>query len=99
MDGTQFPSLPFSSSAIRRNAMADDLKAGFTGSPAEPLEGVRKAAQTATDAVKRETSALAAGAADHPHTATTVAIAIGAFAFALGYLMGRSSVEPRGYWR
>lgn len=39
-------------------AKDDDLKAGFTGTPEEPLAGVRKAAQTATEAVKRERRAL-----------------------------------------
>ncbi|WP_457584514.1 hypothetical protein [Ensifer canadensis] len=78
----------------------DDLTAGFTGTPIEPPTGVRKAAKTASDAVKRETHAVALAAADHPHTATGLVLAIGALAFAIGFVMGRSSIEnERGYWR
>jgi len=74
-------------------AKDDDLKAGFTGTPEEPLAGVRKAAQTATEAVKRETSAVATAA-------TTLGLLIGALAFTIGYVVGRSSVDTgRGYWR
>lgn len=80
--------------------MANDLEAGFTGTPTEQPEAVRKIARTATDAVKRETSALAAGAADHPQAATGVVFGIGALAFVIGYLMGRSSATPSArYWR
>lgn len=80
--------------------MAEDLKAGFTGSPIEQPEGMRKAARSATGVVRRETSALAAGAADHPHTATTVVLAIGALAFGLGYLIGHSAGQTDSrYWR
>ncbi|MBZ9790540.1 hypothetical protein K9B32_10455 [Rhizobium sp. 3T7] len=78
----------------------EELNAGFTGSPADQPEGMRKAARTATDAVKRETNALAVGVANHPHTATTLVVAIGALAFGLGYLMGRSSTaKDYSYWR
>lgn len=81
-------------------AKDDDLKAGFTGTPDEPLAGVRKAAQTVTEAVRRETSAVATAAAEHPHTATTLGVIIGALAFTIGYVLGRSSVNSgRGYWR
>lgn len=77
----------------------DTLNAGFTGTPAEPPTGARKAARTAALAVKRETSAVAAAAANHPHTATGLTLAIGALAFALGYVAGRSSAgSERGYW-
>jgi len=48
----------------------DELNAGFAGTPTEQPEGVRKIAKTATDAVERQTSALAVGAAEHPQTAT-----------------------------
>ncbi len=79
--------------------MAKELEAGFTGTPTEPPTGVRKVAQNAADAVKRETSAVAAGAADHPRTATSIVLAIGALAFTAGYLMGRSSAErDYRYW-
>ncbi|MGF6175045.1 hypothetical protein ABIE33_003353 [Ensifer sp. 4252] len=78
----------------------DDLTAGFTGTPIDPPRGVRKAAKTATDVVRRETSAVAAAAADNPHTATGLVLAIGAIAFAIGYVLGRSSVENGpSYWR
>lgn len=80
-------------------AKNDDLKAGFTGKPKEPLTGVRKAAQTATDAVSREANAVATGAADHPYTATGLTLTVGLLSFAIGYVMGRSSVDKRSYWR
>lgn len=47
--------------------MSKDLSVGFTGIPREPATGVRKVAKNAVDTVRRETSAVAAGAADHPH--------------------------------
>ncbi|WP_025430275.1 hypothetical protein [Ensifer adhaerens] len=79
----------------------NDLTTGFTGTPTEPPTGVRKVAKAAGDVVKRETSAVAAAAADHPHTATGLVLTIGALAFAIGYIMGRSSIEDtrQGYWR
>ncbi|KQV29684.1 hypothetical protein ASC97_23215 [Rhizobium sp. Root1203] len=78
----------------------DDLNAGFTGTPTEQPTGLRKVAKTATDAVVRESGAVAAGAADHPHTATTIALTIGAVAFGLGYLMGRAAgANDYRYWR
>ncbi|MBZ7927291.1 hypothetical protein LAC81_35720 (plasmid) [Ensifer adhaerens] len=81
-------------------AKDDNLKAGFTGTPEEPLAGFRKVAQTATDAVKRETSAVATAAAQHPQTASTLAVLIGALAFTIGYVLGSSSVDRKwGYWR
>jgi alpha-D-ribose 1-methylphosphonate 5-triphosphate synthase subunit PhnH len=80
-------------------SMTEDLKAGFTGSPPEQPEGIRKVAQTATDAMRRETSAVAIGAAEHPHAATTLVLAISALAFGLGYLVGRSSAESPTRWR
>ncbi|MDP9810384.1 hypothetical protein J2W42_003245 [Rhizobium tibeticum] len=78
----------------------DELNAGFTGTPAEEPTGIRKATKAATDAVVRETTAVATGAADHPHTATTLVLTIGALAFGLGYLMGRSAAaNDYSYWR
>lgn len=78
----------------------EDLNAGFTGTPTEQPEGVRKMAKTASDVVKRETSAVAAGVAEHPSTATSVVLGIGMLAFAMGYLVGRSSAQSRyRYWR
>ncbi|MET0445175.1 MAG: hypothetical protein ABW151_11430 [Pseudorhodoplanes sp.] len=80
--------------------MAKELAAGFTGSPADKPEGIRKAAANSVSTVKREAQAVAIGAADHPHTATTVILAIGALAFGAGYLFGRSSSGGSGgYWR
>lgn len=76
---------------MARNALA----AGFTGTPTEPPTGVRKVAKNATDAVKRETSVVAATAADHPHTATALVLAIGALAFAVGFIFGRSSIDSQ----
>ncbi|TCU13088.1 hypothetical protein EV132_11372 [Rhizobium sullae] len=80
--------------------MANELKTGFTGTPTEPPTGARKVARSATDAVSREATAAAVGAADHPYTATSIVLAIGTLAFTAGYLMGRSSA-PQGYhyWR
>ena len=69
------------------------------------LENLQKAqsqnsSQTAADAVSREANALATGAVDHPYTATGVTLTVGLLAFAIGYVMGRSSVEPvQSYWR
>jgi hypothetical protein len=78
----------------------DELSAGFTGTPTEPPTGARKIAKTATDAVSREANALATGAVQHPYTATGVTMTIGLLAFAIGYVMGRSSVDTgRSYWR
>jgi hypothetical protein len=78
----------------------DELSAGFTGTPTEPPTGVRKIAKTATDAVSREANAVAVGAAHHPYTATGLVLTVGALAFAIGYVMGRSSVNSgRSYWR
>ncbi len=78
----------------------ENLNAGFTGTPTEEPIGLRRVAKTATDAVVRESGAVAAGAADHPHTATTIALTIGAVAFGLGYLMGRSvGANDYRYWR
>lgn len=80
--------------------MAKDLKAGFTGKPIEPPTGPRKVAKTAADAVSREANAAAVGAADHPYTAAGLALAVGLLAFAIGYVMGRSSVDSeQSYWR
>ncbi|MDX2385133.1 hypothetical protein GOD60_14170 [Sinorhizobium medicae] len=80
--------------------MANELSAGFTGTPTEPPTGARKVAKTATDAVSREANAVVVGAADHPYTATGLAVTVGAVAFAIGYFMGRSSVDNgRNYWR
>src|SRR5262245_45448183 len=69
-------------SQTRRSDMTDDLNAGFTGTPTEQPTGVRKAARTATDVVRRETSAVATGAREHPQTATTLVLGVGALAFA-----------------
>jgi len=78
----------------------DDLTTGFTGNPTEPPTGVRKVASDAVGAVRRETSALATGAAEHPHTATSLVLGIGALAFMAGYLMGRNSAtDSYRYWR
>ena len=78
----------------------DELNAGFTGTPAEQPEGVRRMAKTATDAVRRETNALVVGATEHPHTASSLVLGIAALAFGIGYMLGRSSVDTRPrYWR
>ncbi|WP_077961309.1 hypothetical protein [Ensifer adhaerens] len=79
--------------------MANDLKAGFTGRPTEPPSGARKVAKAAAGAVSREANEVVAGAADHPYTATGLTLAVGCFAFAIGYVMGRSSVDGRqSHW-
>jgi hypothetical protein len=76
----------------------DELSAGFTGTPTEPPTGVRKIANTG--AVSREANAVVVGATDHPYTATGLALAVGAVAFAIGYIMGRSSGDNgRSQWR
>jgi hypothetical protein len=78
----------------------DDLTTGFTGTPTEPPTGVRKVASDTVGAVRREANAVAAGAADHPHTATGLVLAVGAIAFAAGFLLGRNSAEESyRYWR
>ena len=81
--------------------MADhDLNAGFTGTPTERPTGVRKVVKSATDAVSREANAVAVGAVDHPYTSTGLAFTVGALAFGIGFLMGRSSVgNGRSNWR
>jgi hypothetical protein len=79
--------------------MSEDLKVGFTGTPSKPATGVRKVAIGALDAVKRETSAVAAGAVDHPHTATGIFLSVGALAFVVGYVFGRASGNDSSYWR
>ena len=78
----------------------DELNAGFAGTPTEQPEGVRKIAKTATDAIERETGALAVRAAEHPQTASTLILGIGALTFCVGCLVGRSSVTTsQRYWR
>jgi hypothetical protein len=82
--------------------MADDnLNAGFTGTPAEKATGVRRVAQNAGEIARNEAQAVVAGVTDHPHTASTLVLGIGALAFGLGYLLGRSSSgsSSYGYWR
>ncbi|RFB85726.1 hypothetical protein B5K08_25585 [Rhizobium leguminosarum bv. trifolii] len=83
--------------------MADkqNLNAGFTGTPAEPPEGLTKAAKLAADGMKREAYAVASGVRDHPHTASALLLATGILAFGFGYLLGQSSREnmTRRYWR
>lgn len=80
--------------------MAKELEAGFTGSPTENHEGIGKVASDTASAIKREANALAVGATDHPQAASTLVLGIGALAFGMGYLMGRSSATTRKrYWR
>ncbi|TWB19556.1 hypothetical protein FBZ99_101329 [Rhizobium sp. ERR 1071] len=78
--------------------MTDELSAGFTGTPADPPTGARKVAKDAKDAVVRESTAVAAGAAEHPHTATGIVLTIGAIAFAIGYVMGRDAATNDSRW-
>jgi len=78
----------------------DDLTTGLTGTPNDEPTGVRKVASNAGNAVRRETSAVAAGAAEHPHTATGLALTVGAIGLCIGYILGRNSVDTRSsYWR
>ena len=78
----------------------DDRTTGFTGTPNDEPTGVRKAASTAVNAVRRETSAVAAGAAEQPHTATGLALTAGAIGRCIAYLPGRTSVDtPSTHWR
>ncbi|MBB3591448.1 hypothetical protein FHX08_001792 [Rhizobium sp. BK529] len=79
--------------------MAIKLNAGFTGRPENKPEGIRKAASNTASAVRREVQAVATGAADHPHTASSVVVGIGVLAFGIGYLLGRQSVDTRRFWR
>nr|WP_156408930.1 hypothetical protein [Rhizobium sp. Root708] len=76
----------------------NELSAGFTGTPAEPTTGARYAAKTIAGAVRRETSAVAAGAAGHPHTATGVLVGIAALGICVGYVFGRQSNDAHRYW-
>ncbi|WP_104663962.1 hypothetical protein [Ensifer adhaerens] len=79
--------------------MAIDLKAGFTRGPTEPSTGARKFAKAAAGAVSRQANAVAVGAAAPPYTATGLTLAVGFLAFAIGFVMGRSSVDGRqSYW-
>ncbi|KAA1183995.1 hypothetical protein FP026_07960 [Rhizobium tropici] len=78
--------------------MTDELSAGFTGTPAEPPTGVRKVTKDAKDAVVRESTAVVAGAAEHPHTATGIVLTIGALAFAIGYVLGRDASSDNSRW-
>lgn len=82
----------------RRNIMTDELSAGFTGTPAERPTGVHKMAKDAQDAVVRESTAVVAGAAEHPHTATGIVLTIGALAFAIGYVVGRDASLNNSRW-
>jgi hypothetical protein len=95
-------SLAASSSSAKQGGTTmanDELDAGFTGTPTEPPTGVRKAATNAVAAVKREAGAAASGAANHPHTASSLVLGIGALAFVIGYAMGRNSVSGGyRYW-
>jgi hypothetical protein len=79
--------------------MSKDLSVGFTGIPREPATGVRKVAKNAVDTVRRETSAVAAGAADHPHTATGLLLGVGALAFMAGFAFGRGAADHTSTWR
>lgn len=80
--------------------MANELEAGFTGSPVEKPEGIRKVASDTASAIKREAKAVAVGVTDHPQAASSLILGIGAAAFGIGYLLGRSSVSTRNrYWR
>lgn len=78
--------------------MTDELSAGFTGKPVDPPTGARKFAKDTKDAVVRESTAVAAGAAEHPHTATGIALTIGAIAFAIGYVLGRDAADNNPRW-
>ncbi|MDE1996632.1 MAG: hypothetical protein KGI75_29305 [Rhizobiaceae bacterium] len=79
--------------------MAQELEAGFTGSPVEKPEGIRKVASDSAAVVKREAQAVATGAVDHPHTASAIVLTVGAVAFGIGYLLGRSSTDTGShYW-
>ena len=64
----------------------DHLTTGFTGIPNGEPTGVRKVASEAANAVRRETSTVAAGAAEHPHTATGLALTVGAVGLCIGYI-------------
>ena len=79
--------------------MANQLNAGFTGQPANKPEGIRKAASDTASAVRREVQAVATGAVDHPHMASSVVVGIGVLAFSVGYLLGRQSAAPSRFWR
>jgi hypothetical protein len=79
--------------------MTNELNAGFTGQPTNKPEGIRKAASNTASVVRREVQAVATGAANHPHTASSVVVGIGLLAFSIGYLLGRQSVETSRFWR
>ena len=78
--------------------MTDELSAGFTGKPTDPPTGAWKVAKDAKDVVVRESAAVVAGAAEHPHTATGIVLTIGALAFAIGYVMGRDAAARDTRW-
>ncbi|MGV1793814.1 hypothetical protein [Rhizobium sp. A37_96] len=78
--------------------MTDELSAGFTGTPTDPPTGARKVAKDAKDAFMRESTAVAAGATEHPRTAAGIVLTIGALAFAIGYVMGRDAASNDSRW-
>lgn len=78
--------------------MTDELSAGFTGTPAEQPTGARMVAKDAKDAIIRESTAVVAGAAEHPHRATGIVLTIGALAFAIGYVLGRDASSNDSRW-
>ncbi len=77
------------------------LHAGFTGTPAEPSDGVAEKAKAVVSGLKAEASAVTSAAAEHPHTATALLVAVGALAFGLGYALGHSSDanSRQRFWR
>jgi hypothetical protein len=78
----------------------DHLTTGFTGTPTDKPTGVRKVASDAVNAVRRETNAVAAGAAEHPHTAIGLALTVGVIGLCIGYILGRNSFDAGSrHWR
>ncbi|MBB4569025.1 hypothetical protein [Rhizobium leucaenae] len=79
--------------------MPEELNAGFTGSPVEQPEGVKRVMKSATSLAKREAQAVATGAQEHQTTSALI-LGIGAIIFGIGYLMGRSAAENERsrYW-
>lgn len=73
------------------------LNAGFTGSIADNDRPAAKA-RHAVDRVRDEAGLVAAHAVDHPAATGSMVLAIGLAGLAIGYLLGASSMSPRGAW-
>jgi dihydropteroate synthase len=75
-----------------------NLSAGFTGDVDDEQRLAGKA-KSALARVKDEAGLVSAHAVDHPAATGSVVLAVGLLGLAVGYLLGLSAAERRGYWR